>query len=42
VELVAVPRNATRVQAACGLARLDPERDVRLSLAEVVPRIKLH
>lgn len=39
VELVAELHNSTRVLAAYGLDRIDPERDVRLSLVEAAPRI---
>ena len=39
VELVAELHNSTRALAAYGLDRIDPERDVRLSLVEAAPRI---
>ena len=39
VELVAELHNSMRVLAAYGLDRIDPERDVRLSLVEAAPRI---
>ncbi|WP_026285467.1 NAD(P)/FAD-dependent oxidoreductase [Thiomonas sp. FB-6] len=39
VELVAELHNSMRVLAAYGLDRIDPERDIRLSLVEAAPRI---
>ncbi|MHB1666719.1 NAD(P)/FAD-dependent oxidoreductase [Thiomonas sp.] len=39
VELVAELHNSTRALAAYGLDRIDPERDMRLSLVEAAPRI---